>query len=346
MQADLTIDGRLTAPAITGTLVASGARLEIDEIIEQFDAPPPLPAAVPDAESAAAQPAADAPPLPVRAEAGGEPPSGAATDAPGSPWAAASVDIAITVPDNLVIRASDLRTGTGSMGLGDLNLTLGGNVRLRKAVAEEPVVVGAVEVVRGFYEFQGRRFDVSRGSTVEFRGGEPSNPAINVTGEREVSGVTARVQITGTARQPVLALSSQPTLSESDILALIVFNQPLNQLGSGEQVDLLARASDMALGAVASTLTDSIGRALDVDLFEIRAPSAERPGEVSVGTQLSQRVFVGFRQQFGAADASRLSIEYRLTEALRMVSSVGQGGNERNQRTDAARLDLVYTIKY
>jgi autotransporter translocation and assembly factor TamB len=265
-----------------------------------------------------------------------------------SVWSRATVNVDVRMPDNLVLRGRNLRVGTGSMGLGDINLTVGGTMTLRKPPRQDPILVGAVAAVRGFYEFQGRRFTVTRGSTVQFRGTRPINPSLDVTGEREVSGITARVRVTGTARRPAIALSSQPPLEEGDVLALIVFNQPLNELGSSQQVDLLQRAGDMALGAVASRLTESIGRTLDLDLFEVRAPTAEGAGEVSVGTQVNERVFVGFKQQFGSAEASRVSIEYRLTEAIRLLTSFGQGGNSNMsiREREAAGVDLVYTIRY
>jgi hypothetical protein len=85
-----------------------------------------------------------------------------------------------------------------------------------------------------------------------------------------------------------------------------------------------------------------------VDLFEVRAPTTGKAGELEVGRQVGERVFVGFRQQFGSGEASRLSIEYRLTEALRLLTSFGQGA-DRNADTrdrEAAGADLVYTIRY
>lgn len=278
---------------------------------------------------------------------GSDAPKGAAA-AEDNIWSRATVNIDVRMPDNVVLRGRNLRVGTGSMGLGDINLTVGGTMTLRKPPSQDPILVGAVEAVRGFYEFQGRRFTVTRGSTVQFRGTRPINPSLDVTGEREVSGITARVRVTGTARRPAIALSSQPPLDEGDVLALIVFNQPLNELGSSQQVDLLQRAGDMALGAVASRLTESIGRTLDLDLFEVRAPTSEGAGEVAVGTQVNERVFVGFKQQFGSTEASRVSIEYRLTEAIRLLTSFGQGGdsNMSIREREAAGVDLVYTIRY
>ncbi len=368
VSADLKMSGAISAPKVTGQVVATKARLEVDELLHQLAGPaapaPQQQAAAPGSPEARAltpsTPEAAAPNTPATASTPGgttsidpgivPPPKAETTSVStgSNPWAQSSLDIDIKLPDNVVLRGRNLKVGTGTMGLGDINLTIGGAVSFRKDPEGSPLVVGAVEAVRGFYDFQGRRFTVTRGSAVTFRGPEPGNPSLNVTGERDVSGVTARVRVTGTARRPQIALSSQPPLDEADVLALIVFNQPLNQLGDAQQVDLLQRAGDMALGAIASSLTASIGRSLDVDLFEVRAPTTGKAGEVQLGRQVGERVFVGFRQQFGSAEASRLSIEYRLTEALRLLTSFGQGA-DRNADTrdrEAAGADLVYTIRY
>jgi translocation and assembly module TamB len=202
--------------------------------------------------------------------------------------------------------------------------------------------------VRGYYSFQGRRFDVARGSTVEFRGVQPINPRLDITGQRDVSGVIAEVHVQGTMRRPRLALSSQPPLDEADILSLIVFNEPINSLGEGEQAALLERAGNIAIGALATSLADSIGRALDVDLFEIRPSLSGEASTVDVGRQVNERLFVGFRQEFGQGDASRLSFEYRLTEALRVLTTFSQGADrsKRVRDRETAGIDLMFFIRY
>ncbi len=234
------------------------------------------------------------------------------------------------------------------MGLGNVNVTIGGDIQLKKAPGASAVVIGSLTAVRGSYTFQNRRFDLTRGSTVAFRGQQPIDPALDLTGERQVSGITATVHVTGTSRRPRLSLSSSPPLDEGDVLALIVFNQPIDQLGDAEQIDLVQKAGELAASAVAGPLADSIGRALDLDVFEIYTPSAGEAGEVNVGHQVSDRLFVGFRQEFGEADASRLSFEYRLTNALRVLTSFGEGSDPAKQTRDneAAGVDFIFTVRY
>src|SRR5207249_2657636 len=131
-----------------------------------------------------------------------------------------------------------------------------------------------------------RRFDVMRDSEVRFRGEQPIDPTLNVAAEREISGVMAQVKVTGTARQPAIGLSSNPPLDEGDVLSLIVFGQPMNQLGETQRINLAERAGMLAAGAIANPLSQSIGRALDLDLFEIRAAGENGAGpSISLGHQ-------------------------------------------------------------
>jgi translocation and assembly module TamB len=201
-------------------------------------------------------------------------------------------------------------------------------------------------VVRGFYDFQGRRFEVMRDSQIRFQGLRPIDPALQVDAERIISGVTAIINIRGTARQPQVRLSSQPPLDEADVLSLIVFNQPINQLGEGERLNLAARAGGLAVGYLATPLANSIADALDLDIFEIRTTGDETG--VALGQQIGSRLFVSFRQEFGADDYRQLSLEYRLTDLLRLVSTVAQGNqrSHRTQRIDRTGMDLIYTISY
>jgi translocation and assembly module TamB len=336
-------EGGLAAPRLTGRIALDQGRLEVDEVLRRVargrQAPSEVRAMSPYAVPATPPPAAgDA----VQVEADQAPVADEGL------FSRAAMDLDIVIPDALVLRGRDVRASSGSMALGNLNLTIGGTLDLQKSPGARPTIRGSLGVIRGCYEFQGRRFAVTRGSTVSFRGVDATNPTLNVTGEREVQGVTARVQVTGSLRAPRLALSSDPALDEGDVLSLIVFNQPINQLGEAEQVDLLDRAGALAVGTLATSLSSSIGKALDVDLFEIRAPGSGETGELNVGRQVNDRLFIGFQQQFAGGEASRLSFEYQLTDALRIMTSVAQGVEraKRVRNQDTAGIDLIYLVRY
>ena len=118
--------------------------------------------------------------------------------------------------------------------MGDINITLGGDLNVRKAAGGPVTVAGTINTVRGTYQFQGRQFEIARNGTLRFTGGADFNPVLDLTATRQIpdTGVEARVRITGSLQTPALALSSTPPLEESDVLALIVFNRPINELGT------------------------------------------------------------------------------------------------------------------
>ena len=330
---DIRVTGDVAKPTVTGEIATRPARLEVDQILDQLSRSPYRTEAIIATETEAA----------VDAGAGtGDNPNVGIYDT-------STIDVRLRVPDDLLLRGRDMHASFSRIGLGDMNITVGGELQIRKAPAGQPDVVGTVSVVRGFYDFQGRRFEVLRDSQIRFQGTRPVDPALQVDAERVISGVTAIVNIRGTARQPQVRLSSQPPLDEADVLSLIVFNQPINQLGEGERLNLAERAGGLAVGYLATPLANSIARALDLDIFEIRAAGGENgQPSIAVGQQFGSRLFVSFRQEFGSDDYSQLSFEYRINELLRLVSTVTQGSqrSHRTQRIDTTGLDLIYTLSY
>ena len=246
------------------------------------------------------------------------------------------------------MRGRGLRVGQSAIGLGDMNIIAGGSLRVRKSSGGPLDIVGDLELVRGTYSFQGRRFDVQRGSTVQFRGSDPTNPSLNVSAERDVSGVAATVHVRGTAKRPELNLSSQPPLDEAEILSLIVFGQPLGDLGSGQRTSLAEQAGIMAAGAITTPLADSIAQALDLDVFEILAPTdTEALPVVSVGSQIGSRVYIGAKREIGG-ESTAVSFEYRFAKFLRLVTSFAQGALQAHtlERSETAGIDLLFVFRY
>lgn len=322
---DLTAVGTMVAPQIIGQITVVRGRFEVDRLLQEFAAASGyVDQAVVTGKTAPASP---------------EPPN---------VYSGAAMSIDVRLPDNVVVRGRGLQTEEGPIGLGDINLTLGGTLQIRKAPGEQPALVGDVSAVRGTYEFQGRRFQIERGSRLRFRGDDYTNPALDIIATREVSGVDVTVRIGGTAAEPSLTLSSDPSLDQGDILALIVFNRPINELGEGQKVSLASRAGTLAATALTGPLADSVAQALNLDVFEIRPEDAGSNGPVVVvGRQVSDRLYVGFRHDFGAGGRNQVTLEYRLNEFLRLLTTLSQGADPATLRgqADSAGIDLIYVIR-
>jgi autotransporter translocation and assembly factor TamB len=275
-----------------------------------------------------------------------------AAPAQATPFDALTADVRMTIPDDLVIKASELRAPGAPVSLGAINLTLGGDVRATKARGRQFALVGAVNTIRGTYDFQGRRFEILRDGTVRFAG-EPlseMDPLLDLRTRRLIQGVEARVDVRGTLKNPDIVLSSTPPLEQADILALIVFNQPLNSLGEGQQVSLAQRAQAFATGQLAGALSSSIGNALGLDTFEINtAPDSGNTASLTIGQQIGQNLYVKVEEGIGGEAQTNFILEYELTKWLRLRTNMLQGSNTQQQmfqRVQGSGADLLFFFSY
>jgi hypothetical protein len=365
VQAALKVTGEIRRPRVVGDVRLDAARVEVDRVLELFYSPyavqalPEVVSAERKIEGSGSAEDATRAALSIAQQPGAPAASGAEVEAP-APQASAidpvALDIHVIIPDNLVLRGQDIRpAGPTGTALGNLNITVGGDLRIRKDPGGKIAPVGTIQTVRGTYEFQGRRFDLVRGGTLRFVGSPNINPNLDLTATRTIpdTGVEARIHVTGTAQSPQLELTSNPPLEESDILALIVFNRQVNELGTGERSSLAATAGGIATGFIAAPLGESIGKALDLDLFEITTTteSGDLGAGVTVGQQVGDRAFVKLRQEFGAQNTSEFQLEFQLARFLRAQAKAspeasGSGNRINQRRVERAGIDLIFFFSY
>ena len=325
----LEIAGELRAPRITGDLSVSTGQLNLDQIQALMGDSAYATQAVDYLPSSSADAPPPAPPL----------------------FEALTLDLRLTVPNDLIVKASDLRAPGAPIALGAMNVTLGGDMRATKVRGQQLVLAGAVNTVRGTYDFQGRRFDILRDGTVRFDGQRLNdlNPILDIRTRRNIQGVEARVNVTGTLKQPNVVLSSTPPLEPADILSLIVFNQPINTLGEGQQISLAQRAGQLAAGALAGELSKSIANALRLDTFEINtAPAGGGAASLTIGQQVGQSLYVKVEQAIGGQSETNFILEYELTRWLRLRTNLLQGSSTQQQfqRMQGSGIDLLFFFSY
>ena len=325
----LAITGELRAPRLEGSLDVTTGQLNLDELIA-LTGPSAYATTPTEFETTAVT------------DPGQVPPPGV--------FDAMRLAVTIKVPNDLIVKASDLRAGGAPIGMGALNLTLGGDLRATKEAGAPVVIVGSVNTVRGTYDFQGRRFDILRDGAVRFDGTDLMNPVLDLRTRRLIQGVEAKVNIRGTLKEPEIELSSTPPLEQADILSLIVFNQPINQLGEGQQISLAARAQSLAAGALVGQITQSIGGALNLDTFEINlAPETGGGPQITLGQQLGQSLFVKVQQGIGDDAGTNFILEYELQEWLRLQSNVLQNASTQQsvfRRAPSTGADLIFFFSY
>ncbi|HEX7793335.1 MAG TPA: translocation/assembly module TamB domain-containing protein [Vicinamibacterales bacterium] len=325
VQGALELGGELRSPEIRGDFGVSTGRLDLDQIL------PKIPSAY-STEAIAAPNAATAPVAEQQQKR--------------STFDALKMNVRITVPDDLIVNSSGIEVPGALIDLGALNVTLGGDLTAIKEPSGTVRLTGAVTTVRGTYEFQGRRFDVLREGGLHFEGTEDFDPRLDLRTHRIIQGVDAHVDIVGTLKQPRVQLSSTPPLEDADILALVVFNQNLNQLGTGEQTALVARAQNLAAGAVTGALSKSIAKALNLETFQFDVAGENGAGPaLTVGQQVGPNLYLKVQQAVGGESTTNVLIEYAFTNWMRLQTNVQQGSQTEQslfQRPQGTGADLIF----
>src|SRR3546814_2805547 len=85
-------------------------------------------------------------------------------------------------------------------------------------------ITGTANLVRGTYEFAGKRFDLTRGQ-IRFTGDSPPNPTLDIVAEANVQGLSATIRVGGTGLRPEIAFSSVPALPEDEVLSRLLFGR-------------------------------------------------------------------------------------------------------------------------
>ena len=123
----------------------------------------------------------------------------------------------------------------------DAHLRLLGEIYLTKDPGDELRISGEIEGRQGWYIFQGRRFEIGS-AYVTFTGETPLDPYLFVEAQYRTGNYLVRVRITGTTQHPVLDLTSDPPLDQSDILAVILFGKPASELNNAQGQVLQSQA--------------------------------------------------------------------------------------------------------
>lgn len=323
--AKLAVTGRAENPRIAGDVTLNGTQLNVDQILDRFLFRPysTEPASMTSLDAVAAL----------------------------NPWDRLGLDIALHVPQTLRLAGSDIQVSPGTpIGLGDINLRVGGDLYLYKDPGGPVYPTGSLDRVAGTYVFQGRRFDIDEpSSSINFVG--DSDPQIWIMVTRDISGVQTRVTVNGSLRQPQLVLASTPPLDESDILSLIVFNTTQNALTVGQQEELAVRAGTIAAGFLAQPLLQAVQKQLGLETLQIETAAGAGAGpRLTVGGELAPGLVARFSRQFGQEEYDEATIEFFLSRMLRLRAtfSDAQSVIDRSvfRRLDRAGIDLLVFFSF
>lgn len=209
-------------------------------------------------------------------------------------------------------------------GLG-LDSEWGADIRLRGTTAA-PQIFGTADLVRGGYEFAGKRFELTRGR-IRFAGEVPIDPQLDIVAEGDANNISAKISITGTGTKPVIAFSSTPALPEEELLSRILFGSSITQISAPEAVQLAAALASLRGGSGLDPI-NKLRSAIGLDRLRIVGsdPTVGSGTSIAVGKYFGRRVFVELITDGAGYNAT--SVEFRITRWLSLLATVSTIGDE------------------
>jgi translocation and assembly module TamB len=225
----------------------------------------------------------------------------------------------------------------------EAEIELGGELHVEKVPYERAQVTGKIVLLRGWYAFQGRRFNVRQGTiTLPDGGGEAQ---LDVTGVYRVRGTGVApgydifVTVRGPSSAPELTLASEPSLEKGDILSVLLFGKTMDELTAGQATGLQQQTMRLAGQYVIGELGGSVRDGLGLDTLEVSLPEGEQgTGSVTIGRHVTRDVLVSLGHEFGSTVAEVFGVEYGITPSISVRGSTTTDGR--------SAVDLFWRRRY
>jgi translocation and assembly module TamB len=191
--------------------------------------------------------------------------------------------------------------------------------------ATTPELLGRVQLVRGDYDFAGKRFQLTRGD-IRFQGVYPPDPIIAIAAENTGNGFTATLSIDGTAQRPNIHFASVPQLPEDEVLSRVLFGTGVTNLSAPEAIQLAGALASLRGGGSGLNPMGMVKKGLGIDRLRILPADATigRRTAVAAGQYIGRNVYVELATDAQGYTAS--SIEISLTRSLSLLSQVATLG--------------------
>jgi translocation and assembly module TamB len=226
----------------------------------------------------------------------------ATTTLGGSGW---SLDVTLKAPGRVYLHGRGL----------NLELSLDAHVGGTTAA---PQLTGKAGVVRGDYDFAGKRFEFDPTSVV-YLSTRPRDIRLDLSATRNDPALTAVVRISGTAAKPEITFTSSPSLPNDEVLSQVLFGTSASQLSPVEAAQLASAVSAMASGGG----LDVIGNLRSFARLDRLAFGGTQATGVTVsgGKYVTENVYIELTG--GGREGPSAQVEWRARRELSILSRIG-----------------------
>jgi translocation and assembly module TamB len=197
-----------------------------------------------------------------------------------------------------------------------------------KGTVDNPAITGRADLMRGNYEFAGRRFDLDRG-IIRFTGTTPVDPALDITAAANLQGLNASIHVSGTGLQPQIDFTSVPALPEDELLSRLLFGTSIANLSAPEALQLAGAVEGLRNGGRGGLdPINAVRRVAGLDRLRIE-PADVTTGQktsIAAGKYIGRKTYVELVTDGQGYSASR--IEFQVTRWLSLLSTISTIGRQ------------------
>jgi translocation and assembly module TamB len=208
-----------------------------------------------------------------------------------------------------------------------LKARLTGSIDVHSGADNVTSGTGELSIEDGKYSAYGRQLDIQRGRLI-FNGGVVDDPGIDIRAVKVFPDVTAGINVRGSLRQPRISYFSDPSLTQSQILSLLLAGgslQSVQNRQNGAASQLIAQG-----GAI---LAQQLGSKVGIQDVGLESDLTNDTSLV-LGRYLSPRLYISYGVSL-TQQLNTVKLRYTLTDRWTIKTEAGQ----------ARGADLVYTIQ-
>jgi translocation and assembly module TamB len=204
-------------------------------------------------------------------------------------------------------------------GMG-LDATVQGDLQVLESPGEVPLGSGDISVI-GTFRAYGQDLTIRQGHLLYAR--TPlNNPQLSITAVREATNeVTAQLQVTGSARNPILNVSADQNMSSTQALSYLVTGKSATEL-TGNESNMVQSAAQSLGGAAGNMVAQSVGKRLGISNVGIENNDAVGGSAFMIGQYLSPSLYLSYG--VGLFEPGQVvTLRYRLNDRLSVDASQG-----------------------
>jgi translocation and assembly module TamB len=221
---------------------------------------------------------------------------------------AVGLDVTLKAPKNVFLKGRGL----------NVELSLDAHVTGSTAT---PLLTGAARVVRGDYDFAGKRFQFDNRGVV-YLATSADDIRLDLTATRDDPSLTAVIRIEGTAAKPKITLTSTPVLPNDEVLSQVLFGTSASQLSPLDAAELASAMTSLAGGSG----FDVVGNLRSFAHLDRLSLGGETTGAiVSGGKYITDNVYL---EVSGGANGPTGAVEWRVRKDFSVIGRAASAAGD------------------